>query len=168
MNADEPECQGPDDWRQATESPLRPLLRAIPAYSMLLLLAACGQADDPTMPQPDKVYRDGFGTPLSAVTIEAAGGTVIGAYDAWLAIAADEPPRLRHAGDYRPIDCGPVVAYLERELALAGQPPEAVPAAGALDCRELTNEGLPFDNGRWVAEDRLAGRLYYRVWKHSR
>jgi hypothetical protein len=30
--------------------------------------------------------QDGFRTPLSAVTIEAAGGTTIGAYEVWLVI----------------------------------------------------------------------------------
>jgi hypothetical protein len=133
-----------------------------------LLAAGCGPAGDPTQPQPDKVYRDGFRTPLSAVTIEAAGGTIIGAYDAWLVLAADAPPRAKDAADYRPVDCAPVVAYLERELMLAGLASATVPSAASLDCRETTNARLPFDNGRWIAEDRLHGRVYYRVWKYRR
>jgi hypothetical protein len=102
------------------------------------------------------------------VTIEAAGGTIIGAYEAWLAIAADAPPLAKDAADYRPVDCAPVVAYLERELLLADLSSDVVPSAASLDCREMTNARLPFDNGRWIAEDRLNGRVYCRVWKYRR
>jgi hypothetical protein len=102
------------------------------------------------------------------VTIEAGGGTIVGAYEAWLVIAADAPPLAKDAADYRPVDCAPVVAYLERELRLAGLSADAVPSAAALDCREKTNARLPFDNGRWIAEDRLNGHVYYRVWKYQR
>ncbi len=127
-----------------------------------LVTTACGSGGDPTVPQPRKVYHDGFETPLEAVEIEADGGTIIGAYDAWLLIAAEVPPLARDDGDYRAIDCAPVESYFERELALAGRSIEAV----LVDCREARNERLPFDNGRWLANGVSGDRLFYRVWKY--
>ena len=128
----------------------------------LLAVAACGQSGDPTAPQPRRVFHDGFQTPPEAVEIIADGGTIIGAYDAWLVIAAEVPPVAKGDGDYRAIDCAPVVAYFERELALANRPLEAV----LVNCREARNERLPFENGRWLADGGGGEQLYYRVWKY--
>lgn len=127
-----------------------------------LCMLGCGGGGDPTLPQPNKVYRDGFETPLDAVTIEAHGGTIIGAYDAWLIIAGDTPPRPADDGDYRPIDCAPIEAYFQRELALE----DSAIGVALVDCVESTNERLPFDNGRWLARSPAGGRLFYRVWKY--
>jgi hypothetical protein len=125
-------------------------------------MAACGGGGDPTAPQPRKVYRDGFETPIAAVEIEADGGTIIGAYDAWLVIAAEVPPAAKGDGHYRAIDCAPIAAYFERELAIANRPLEFA----LVNCREARNERLPFDNGRWLADGMSGERLFYRVWKY--
>jgi hypothetical protein len=127
-----------------------------------LAVTACGSGGDPTAPQPRKVFHDGFVTPLEAVEILADGGTIIGAYDAWLVMSADVPPLAKGDGDYRSIDCAPVVEYFERELALANRPLEVV----LTNCREARNERLPFDNGRWLADGIGGERLFYRVWKY--
>jgi hypothetical protein len=125
-------------------------------------LAGCARSDDPTAPQPKKVYRDAFETPIDRVEIVADGGTIIGAYDAWLVLEAKQPLAARFDGAYRRGDCAPVRDYFARELALQG----VVLDAALLDCREYTDESLPFDNGRWIAEDPAADLVYYRVWKY--
>jgi hypothetical protein len=125
--------------------------------------AGCARSDDPTIPQPDKVYRDGFETPLDAVRIAGHGGTIIGAYDAWLLLAGEPLPQPRDDADYRPIECDPIAQYLAREQGLSAAPGEAfVPT----DCRQATNERLPFENGRWLARAQSGDRLFYRVWKY--
>jgi hypothetical protein len=126
-----------------------------------LLLTACARSDDPTAPQPKKVYKDAFETPIDRVQIEADGGSIVGAYDAWLRLLPDAELTPRFAADYRPVDCGPLVAYFAPKLALEGLPLDAA----ALGCREYRNPKLPFENGRWLAEDRATGRLHYRIWK---
>jgi hypothetical protein len=125
-------------------------------------LAGCARSDDPTAPQPKKVYRDGFETPIDRVEIVADGGTIVGAYDAWLVLEAQQPLSARLDGSYRRIDCAPVRDYFARELLLQG----VVLDAALLDCRGYTDDTLPFENGRWIAGDPEADLVYYRVWKY--
>lgn len=138
--------------------------RSIIAAACLIgavLAQGCARSDDPTAPQPKKVYRDGFETAIDAVAIEADGGTIIGAYDAWLRLLPERELTPRFADAYRPIDCAPVRAYFAPKLALDG----LALAGSTLGCREYRNTSLPFDNGRWIAEDSATGRLHYRIWK---
>jgi hypothetical protein len=123
---------------------------------------ACARSDDPTAPQPAKVFRDGFTTPLRAVTIEADGGTIIGAYDAWLLLTSDGPLTPRRGADYHPIDCSPVKEYFARELASA----RMSPVLDLVECRESVDERLPLDNGRWLAFGSSGDWVLYRVWKY--
>jgi hypothetical protein len=121
----------------------------------------CARSDDPTAPQPKKVYRDAFGTPIDAVVIEADGGSIVGAYDAWLRLLPDRELTPRFAADYRPMDCAPIREYFAPKLALDG----LALADSTLACREYRNPDLPFENGRWLAEDTATGRVHYRIWK---
>lgn len=141
---------------------MKPLLASIILLSAAVFTAGCARSDDPGAPQPDKVYRDAFEAPPAAAEIEADGGTIIGAYDAWLLLRPRAPLPLRHGGDYRPVDCAPVAAYLARELALAGKGHEIA----LQDCRERVQARLPFDNGRWFAREAGGERVFYRVWKY--
>lgn len=134
----------------------------VPSIVGALATTGCARSDDPTAPQPRKVYKDGFATPIDSVEIVADGGTIIGAYDAWIVVAGSVLPAPRGDGDYRAIDCKPVVEYFEREMALANRPLEI----SLVGCRQATNERLPFDNGRWVADSVSGDRLFYRVWKY--
>lgn len=138
------------------------MLAAVRIAAACMAIAGCARSDDPSAPQPKKVYSDAFETPIDRVEIIADGGTIIGAYDAWLVLEATEPPVPRFDGAYRRSDCAPVRDYFARELALQG----VVLDAALLDCREYTDESLPFDNGRWIAEDPAANLVYYRVWKY--
>jgi hypothetical protein len=133
------------------------------ALLLLPLLAGCAPSGDPTKPQPKKVYRDGFSTALADVVIEADGGTIIGAYDAWLVVKADPLPAPRQDGDYQPVDCTPLLAYFRREFRLAGRIARDLQLR---DCREARNARLPFENGRWLAQAPNDERLFYRVWKY--
>jgi hypothetical protein len=126
-----------------------------------LFLVACARSDDPTAPQPKKVYKDAFETPLDLVQIEADGGSIIGAYDAWLRLLPSRELTPRFAADYRPADCGPLLAYFNPKLALEGLSLDDA----TLRCREYRNARLPFENGRWLAEDAATGRVHYRIWK---
>ncbi len=137
-------------------------LRKLGALALLgIVMAGCARSDDPTAPQPKKVFKDAFTTALSAVEIEADGGSIIGAYDAWLRLLPSEELTARFAAEYRPIDCGPVRAYFLPKLALDGFDL----AESSLSCREYRNANLPFENGRWLAEDTATGRVHYRIWK---
>ena len=127
----------------------------------VLVVASCGRAGDPTLPQPEKVYRDAFETPLEAMQIEAHGGTIVGSYDAWLRLRPSGSVVARMEADYRPVDCAPARLYFERKLVLDGLSLEG----SSLSCREYSNERLPFENGRWLVKDQLDGRVYYRIWK---
>ena len=139
----------------------RAVRRAGGVLLALISLGGCARSDDPTAPQPKKVYKDAFETPLSAVEIEADGGTIVGAYDAWLRLMPNRALTPRFADAYRPVDCAPLRAYFDAKLALDG-----LDLAGStLSCREYRNTDLPFENGRWIIEDPATGRLHYRVWK---
>lgn len=93
--------------------------------------------------------------------IEAHGGTIVGSYDAWLRLRPLGSLVARLEAEYRPVDCAPARRYFERKLALDG-----LSLGGSrLSCREYTNARLPFENGRWLIEDQLDGRIYYRIWK---
>jgi hypothetical protein len=138
----------------ASRALLAPLL-------MGLIVAGCARSDDPTAPQPRKVYKDAFETSIDAVTIEADGGSIVGAYDAWLRLLPSRPLTPRFADAYRAVDCGPLRDYFAPKLALEG----FALADSSLSCREYRNTDLPFENGRWLAEDTASGRLHYRVWK---
>lgn len=131
------------------------------ALALALLLAACARSDDPTRPRPDKVYADGFVTPIESVTIEADGGSIVGSYDAWLRLRPVGGLEARLETEYQPADCAPAQAYFQRKLALVG----LSIGTGRLSCREYTNARLPFDNGRWLLENETDGRVYYRIWK---
>jgi hypothetical protein len=134
---------------------------AVLALAAALLLVACARSDDPTAPQPKKVYKDAFETPLDLVQIEADGGSIVGAYDAWLRLLPNRELTPRFAADYRPADCGPVLVYFNPKLALEGLSLDGA----TLSCREYRNPRLPFENGRWLAEDAATGRVHYRIWK---
>lgn len=131
------------------------------ATAAVLTLAACARSDDPTAPQPKKVYGDGFETPLEAVELEADGGSIVGAYDAWLRLLPARELTPRFAAEYRPVDCAPVRDYFAPKLALDGM----ALTDSTLSCREYRNPDLPFENGRWIAEDTASGRVHYRIWK---
>jgi hypothetical protein len=139
---------------------LRPTVTAACIAAALFVLG-CARSDDPTAPQPKKVYRDAFETPLDAVAIEADGGTIIGAYDAWLRLLPRHELTPRFAAEYRPVDCAPLRQYFAPKLALEG----LRLAESALSCLEYRNTDLPFENGRWLAEDAATGRVHYRIWK---
>jgi hypothetical protein len=139
----------------------RPLRLAGVMLLSLICVGGCARSDDPTAPQPKKVYKDAFETPLTAVAIEADGGTIVGAYDAWLRLMPNRELTPRFAAAYRPVDCAPLRAYFDAKLALDG-----LDLAGStLSCREYRNTDLPFENGRWIIEDPATGRLHYRIWK---
>jgi hypothetical protein len=129
--------------------------------AVALALLGCARSDDPTAPQPKKVYKDGFETPFEAVTLEADGGTIVGSYDAWLRMMPNRDLVPRFVEDYRPVDCEPLREYFAPKLALDGM----VIASSSLRCQEYRNTDLPFENGRWIAEDSATGRLHYRIWK---
>jgi hypothetical protein len=140
---------------------LCPSVAVIAACIVAALLLGCARSDDPTAPQPKKVYRDAFETPLDDVAIEADGGTIIGAYDAWLRVLPRRELTPRFAAEYRPVDCAPLRQYFAPKLALEG----LTLAESTLSCREYRNTDLPFENGRWLAEDSATGRVHYRIWK---
>jgi hypothetical protein len=122
-------------------------------------LPGCG--GDPTATDPRKVLADGFVAGLDGTTILAEGGTVIGGYDAWLALdpAPGLTPRFEDA--YRPIPCAEPAAWF------AARGAATLERAGdtALDCRAFTDERLSIANGRWLVTDRRDGRVYFRAWK---
>ncbi len=124
------------------------------------LLAAC--SGDPTAAAPQKVYMDGFETPIDEVRIEAEGGTVVRGYDAWLKILPSNRLMPRREDEYRYIDCAEPRAFFARVLGS-----DALAERHAnLDCLQLTDERFEFDNGRWLIRNRSDGRVYFRVWKH--
>ncbi|MGB5735286.1 MAG: hypothetical protein WBM40_12685 [Thiohalocapsa sp.] len=129
---------------------------------VVLVLAGCARGDDPSAPQPEKVYRDAFETPIEAVQIEADGGTIVGTYDAWLRLLPDRELTPRFAADYQPVDCMPIWDYFTPKLALDG----LAMTKATLSCREYRDTRLPFENGRWLAEDTATGRIHYRIWKY--
>jgi hypothetical protein len=140
----------------------QPLLRVFGGVAIAVVLTAgCARSDDPTAPQPKKVYKDAFETPITAVEIEADGGSIVGAYDAWLRLLPSQELTARFAAEYRPIDCAPVRVYFGAKLAFDG----LALADSTLSCREYRNSDLPFENGRWLAEDTATGRVHYRIWK---
>jgi len=139
----------------------RLLRRAAVLLVVLACAGGCARSDDPTAPQPKKVYKDAFVTPLATVAIEADGGTIVGAYDAWLRLMPARELTPRFADAYRPVDCAPVRAYFDAKLALEGH----TLADTMLSCREYRNTNLPFENGRWLVEDGASGRVHYRIWK---
>lgn len=140
----------------------QPLLRVLGSVAIAVVLTAgCARSDDPTAPQPKKVYKDAFETPITAVEIEADGGSIVGAYDAWLRLLPSQELAARFAAEYRPIDCAQVRDYFDAKLAFDG----LALADSTLSCREYRNTDLPFENGRWLAEDTATGRVHYRIWK---
>jgi hypothetical protein len=133
----------------------------LPGLLLVLWLGGCARTDDPTAPQPRKVYKDAFETPFDAVEIEADGGTIVGVYDAWLRLMPKGTLIARFADEYQPVDCAPLRAYFAPKLALEGLDL----ATSTLSCRAYRNADLPFENGRWLAEDAASGRVHYRIWK---
>jgi hypothetical protein len=121
----------------------------------------CG-GGDPTASNPERVFQDGFVSPLEEVVIEAEGGTVVRGYDAWLKllpIGGNPVPRFE--AQYRPVNCAEPRAFFARVL---GGDRVASPEA-ELICRFYQDPRLDFDNGRWVVESPIDGRLYFRAWK---
>ena len=129
--------------------------------ALMTAVAAPGCGGDPTASDARKVLADGFVSGRAGTTILAEGGTIIGGYDAWLALVPAPELTPRFADGYRPIPCGePADWFVSRgAISLAG--------AGdtVLECRAYTDARLSIPNGRWLISDRRDGRLYFRVWK---
>ena len=130
------------------------------AAASALLLAGC--SGDPTATDPEKVFADGFETPIERVHIEAEGGTVVRGYDAWLKIVPRSQLTARRESEFHYIDCAGPRAYLSKALGSD----ELSSGHAHLDCLGLIDERFAFDNGRWVIRNRSNGRVYFRVWKH--
>jgi hypothetical protein len=130
---------------------------------LLALLGGCGRGDDPTAATPELVYGDGFLSPLEDARIEAADGTVVRGYDAWLKLLPSAELVPRHEADYRYRDCAEPRAFFNRVLG----DDELSQSRSRLVCREYRDPRLDFDNGRWLVEDAVDGRVYFRVWKRS-
>jgi hypothetical protein len=137
--------------------------RAIAGLLCVLLLAACG-GGDPTAADAQRVFADGFLSDADAVEIEAAGGTVVPTYAGWIVFRARDVPELRHGVDYREIPCDEPRAFFARALG----PGPLLPPERGLRCLAFSEPRFQFDNGRWLIEDRAAGRYYFRVWKGYR
>lgn len=123
------------------------------------LLTACG--GDPTATSPEKIFEDGFETPLSEVKIEAEGGTRVRGFEAWLKILPDNALVLRHEEKYGPMDCIEPRIFFNKVLGTD----ELAAEHAFLDCLGATDIRFDFDNGRWLVHNRTNGRYYYRVWK---
>ncbi len=127
----------------------------------VLALALAGCSGDPTASTPEKVFEDGFETPLAEVVIEAEGGTVVRGYNAWLKILPRNDLMPRREAEYERVDCSEARAFFGRVL----RTDELSPEHAGLDCLAATDPRFDFDNGRWLVYDRSDGRYYYRVWK---
>jgi hypothetical protein len=135
-----------------------PVRRA--AAALVLLLNGCG--GDPTAATPEKVFADAFESPLAEVSIEAAGGTVVRGYDAWLKLLPRGRLIPRGEERFAEMDCTEPRAFFNRVLGS-----EALSQWHAdLQCLGFSDERFEFDNGRWLIRNRADGRVYYRVWKH--
>ena len=128
-------------------------------FFFIAIVTGCG--GDPTASSPEKVFKDGFETPLSEVRIEAEGGTVVRGYDAWLKILAENGLELRRDGEYDYVDCAEPRAFFHRVL----NSDELAAGRAYIECLGSTDPRFDFDNGRWLVHDRTGGRYYYRVWK---
>jgi hypothetical protein len=135
-----------------------PVRRA--AVALVLLLDGCG--GDPTAATPEKVFADAFESPLEGVKIEAAGGTVVRGYDAWLKILPTGRLLPRHEQRYAEVDCFEPRAFFNRVLGSEALTQRHID----LQCQGFSDERFDFDNGRWLIRSHADGRVYYRVWKH--
>ncbi len=131
-------------------------------YLPLIALLLSGCSADPTASTPDKVFADGFETPVEKVVIEAEGGTVVRGYEAWLKIHPSTRLVARLEDAYGYIDCTTPRDYFNKVL----NSDELSERHAHLDCLGLTDERFDFDNGRWLIRNRSNGRVYFRVWKH--
>lgn len=129
---------------------------------LLALSLAASCSGDPTAADPEKVFADGFTTALEEVSIEAAGGTVVRGYDAWLKILPRGRLLPRRREEYRDTDCTEPAAYFNRVLGSD----ELAPEHTYLECLVLRDERFDFANGRWLVHNRSDERYYFRVWKH--
>jgi hypothetical protein len=125
------------------------------------LLAGCRGGGDPTAADPERVYEDGFLSPLEEARVEAGDGTVVRGYDAWIQLFPLKDLIPRHDADYVYRDCAEPRAWFNRVLGSDA----LSPARSNLTCRELSDPRLGFDNGRWLLENAVDGRVYFRVWK---
>jgi hypothetical protein len=134
-----------------------------PSLLAATILGGCGHGgDDPTAATPELVFEDGFLSPWKEVTIEAADGTVVSGYEAWLKLLPRSDLVARHEREYEFRDCTEPRAYFSRVL----KSDELSPNNASLVCREFSDPRLDFENGRWLVENRTNGRVYFRVWKH--
>jgi hypothetical protein len=138
-------------------------VRAGVSALVLLLLSGCGASgDDPTAATPELVYEDGFLSPPEDAIIEAAGGTVVLGYEAWLKLLPERDIVPRHENAYVFRDCAEPRAYFKHVLGSD----ELSSATASLTCREYSDPRFDFDNGRWLLVNETDGRIYFRVWKH--
>lgn len=145
------------------KAPLCPLSYYWCGMAVAALVAGCGGGGtDPTATTPELVYEDGFLSPLEEVRIEAADGTIVRGYDAWLKLLPRTDLVARYEADFSFRGCAEPRAYFARVL---GSDPLSSDEAN-LVCREYRDSRFDFDNGRWLVEDRADGRVYFRVWKH--
>ena len=136
------------------------LFRKIAPFLLSILMGAC--SGDPTASTPEKVFADGFSTPIDQVRIEAEGGTVVRGYDAWLKLRPEAVLTPRREGEYDDIDCAEPRVFFNRVL----NSDELSEQHADLDCLGMTDSRFDFDNGRWLIRSRTDGRVYFRVWKH--
>lgn len=144
-------------WQFCSESMW---LAVIACACGLCILGGCN-GGDPTASTPELVFEDGFLSPLADVMIEAEGGTVVGGYDAWLKLLPRGELIPRFEVDYRYIDCGEPRAFFAAVL----NSDELSPTKASLTCRLYRDERLEFDSGRWLVENHVDGRYYFRAWK---
>ncbi|MGA7983231.1 MAG: hypothetical protein WCA32_23765 [Chromatiaceae bacterium] len=93
--------------------------------------------------------------------MEAAGGTVVHGYDAWLKLSPKGPLIPRFEDRYQQVDCAEPRAFFVNVL----KSDELSRHGAVLTCSGYTDPRLHFDNGRWLVMDRTSGRVYFRVWK---
>lgn len=131
----------------------------------LILLAGCSDAGDPTAADPKRLYQDAFVTPPAEVEIVADGGTMVRGLDGWFKLLPGiSGLKLRHADRFALRDCGEPLAWFAEVTGEAGLSVDR----GGFVCRESVDPRFPFDNGRWLVQDRATGLAYYRIWKHFR
>ena len=136
------------------------LLRLCGLSAVLGFSACGGSGEDPTAADPERVFRDGFLSPLSGVVIEGGSGTVVRGYDAWLRLLPHGGLKPRYEAEFRDRDCAQLRAFFQEKFDARWLSPVEM-----LVCREYSDPRFAFDNGRWLVEDGADGRVYFRAWK---
>lgn len=132
-------------------------------YGLLLFLLGCS-GGDPTAPDPDLIFEDGFENPGQEVEILAHGGTRVRGFDAWLKLLPRMTAlRLRGNDEYVFADCGEMVNWFQ---GVTGDR-DLQHLHGGFSCLALKDPRFKFDNGRWLLTDRANGFSYYRIWKRE-